>query len=125
MTISAQQKGVTEFSDAMKAELDKFRPIALNSPDSSFQNLDSLIQKATELKEYHGIAKAYNLIGIGYAYRNEIPSAIKYFLKSNEISEKIPPTDIWVDARNNIANMYITQGDTVWQYILNQFLGGQ
>lgn len=102
----------TTFSDSIKVYLDRFRSIALTNPDSCFQSFDTLYQKSIEFNEYHAIAKGYNIIGIGYAYQNRIPEAIKFFLKAENVASKLAPTDIWVDARNNIANMYITQGDT-------------
>lgn len=109
---NAQATGTTSYSEQMQGALDTFRSVALQYPDSCQAEFDAVYSLALQTKEYHAIAKAQNIRGIGYAYQNDIPHAIEFFLKANEIAEKLPPTDILVDARNNIGNMYITQGDT-------------
>ncbi len=109
----SQTVGTTTYSEAMQEKLDTFRTVALVNPDSCDHVFNDLYNLALQTKEYHAIAKAQNIRGIGYAYQNKIPEAIKYFMKANEIASKLPPTDILVDSRNNIGNMYITQGDSV------------
>jgi serine phosphatase RsbU (regulator of sigma subunit) len=111
--LNAQTANETVYSDDMQKVLDDFRAVALEKPDSCDAEFEAVYNLALKTKEYHGIAKAQNIRGIGYAYQNDIPRAIEYFLKANDVAEKIAPTDILVDARNNIANMYISQGDSV------------
>ena len=92
--------------------MDNFRTVALKTPDSCAAEFKAIYNRAIELKEYDAIAKAKLIHGIGYAYANNIPKAIELFMACDDIASKLPPTDVLVDARNNIANMYITQGDT-------------
>ncbi|MBL7898989.1 MAG: SpoIIE family protein phosphatase, partial [Crocinitomicaceae bacterium] len=108
----SQGTGVTIYSEEIQPLLDTFRTVALSQPDSCDFEFNAVYKKAIETKEYHAIAKAYNIRGIGYAYQNKIPEAIGFFIKANDVASKLPPTDILVDCRNNIGNMYITQGDT-------------
>lgn len=102
----------TSYSDTIQHALEEFRAIALNAPDSCDEEFEKVWDVAVYTKEYHAIAKAYNIRGIGYAYQNDIPAAIVYFHKANQVAERLAPTDILVDARNNIGNMYISQGDS-------------
>lgn len=113
MCCVGQSAGTTVYSEVVQEKLDTFRTVALVHPDSCDQVFNDVYNLALKTKEYHAIAKAHNIRGIGYAYQNKIPEAIKYFMKANEIASKLPPTDILVDSRNNIGNMYITQGDSV------------
>jgi tetratricopeptide (TPR) repeat protein len=110
--VFSQEKGITTYSEEIQPLLDTFRTVALSTPDSCEAEFKAVYNKAIETKEYHAIAKAYNIQGIGYAYQNKIPEAIGFFIKANDVASKLPPTDILVDSRNNIGNMYITQGDT-------------
>lgn len=110
-TFGQQTKPIL-YSQEIQTLLDAFRSVALKNPDSCATEFDAVYKKAIELKEYNSIAKAKLIHGIGYAYTNNIPKAIELFMACNDIATKLPPSDVLVDARNNIANMYITQGDT-------------
>jgi len=112
VSVYAQQGIATVYSEETQKLLDNFRTVALEKPDSCKTEFDILVKHATKVGEYYAIAKALNINGIGYAYQNNIPKAIELFMDCNEFATKLPPSDILVDCRNNIANMYITQGDT-------------
>lgn len=113
---SYSQKMEDYFPEDLLPLMDEFHDCILEHPDSCMELKTKLFEEAHYRNNFYLVAKMYSYQGIGYAYDNNVSMAIDCFKKSVEISEQLEPTDNLIRAKNNIANMYISLGDTLRAY---------
>ncbi|MCH2233789.1 MAG: SpoIIE family protein phosphatase [Crocinitomicaceae bacterium] len=102
-----------EYPEDMMEGLTACRECLLSKPDSCVDIVKPVIEEANKRELYHIPAKIALMQGIGYAYSNDLTNAIILFKRAAEIASHLVPNEIHVNALNNTANMYLSQGDSL------------
>ncbi|MDN5201081.1 tetratricopeptide repeat protein [Fulvivirgaceae bacterium BMA10] len=71
---------------------------------------EEALEIAQEINYERGMGQAYNNIGLSFEHVGVLDLALKYYLRSLEITEAIEDDKYTIFTSNNIGNVYITQG---------------
>lgn len=83
-----------------------------NKEKEAVQIYKDYIQKATKIKNYHGLSTAYSRLGDIYRISKRLDLAEKYFHLAFQATQKVNLKSPKAHALNNLAIMYFEKGDT-------------
>lgn len=90
-----------------------FNGFIFSNPDSAFSLADNLIAFGEERQNSMAIGAGYNLQGISWHIRGDLPNALGYFTRSANIYEESGDKLGLSSALSNIGNIYRDQGNYV------------